>query len=104
MFIMKVVTYAQISSAGVQSSRQKTKTGGNFDCHSMRSVRGDGVWTMKILLVKKSSGGCLNDGVKSKRAQALSSSSKQEYSSKELGTNTTGPCLEKKIVEEAVTW
>jgi hypothetical protein len=70
----------------------------------MRSVRGDGVWTTKFLLVKKSSGGCLNDVVESKRAQALGSSSKQEYSLKELGTNTTGPLPEKKIVEEAVTW
>jgi len=58
---------------------------------------------MKLLLVKKSSGGSLNDRVESKRAQALGSSFKQEYSSKELGTNTTGPLPEKKIVE-GVTW
>ena len=79
-------------------------TGGNFDRHSMQSERGDGVWTMKFFLVKKISGGSLNDRVESKRAQAAGSFCKQDFSSKEVGSNITGPFPEKKIVEEAVNW
>ena len=71
--MQEVVTYAQISSAGVQSPRQQMWIGGNFNIHAKRSERGDGVWTMKFLVAKNVSGGSLNDEVESKRAQAVGS-------------------------------
>ena len=72
-FMQEVVTYLQINSAGVQSPRQQMSIGGTFDRHSKRSERGDGVWTIKSFFVKNVSGGSLNDGVESKRAQAVGS-------------------------------
>jgi len=62
----------------------------------MRSRRGDGV-------VKKISGGCLNDGVESKRAQAVGSLCRQEARSM-VEWNPEGPSAEKKIVEDASAW
>jgi hypothetical protein len=99
----KVVTYAEISSAGVQSARQQMAMGGNFVRHSMRSIRGDGVWTTKFFFVKKISGGCLNDGVESKRAHAVGSWCRQEARST-VEWNPDGPSAEKKIVEDASAW
>jgi len=90
IFMQEVVTYAQTTSVGPWTTDVDW---GKFDRHAERSEQGEGVWTIEIFFVKNVSGGSLNDGVESKRAQAVLPSQVGVQSER----NSTGPLSEKKI-------